>query len=381
MSDIRLLSLTDTERLHSWVELCGSADLFASHKWLAVERAECGPWIPTASGCLARMENQQLTAGVTLQKFDSSVDDVIIRVDKMLHSHPAWNELPGEQMADALLPSLMCGGWFNSRILEARTLSAGQGSAARREMIAEIVAVARKWGCASISFPYLDARNTELRADLRQADFSEIPGPNRHVFHSDYSSYAEYFGSQLRAKRRAAIKNELKKFNQPGVRTSHDPLDDSNVERIAELAHRLELKHDQVSTYEQIASWFSAIARNTRTTVFTAALEGRVFGMSMWVHHQDSMYSFHAGFDYDISRRLPAYSVVVYRLPIAFACSDRQTKYLEYGVGGDQAKLSRGCQAVPGVLCVKPLSPTAEAVVARLQTVPASDAGAVGDWV
>ncbi|MFE0798488.1 GNAT family N-acetyltransferase, partial [Streptomyces mutabilis] len=191
----------------------------------------------------------------------------------------------------------------------------------------------------------------------------------------------EYFDHVLRKKTRNQIRRELKRFNEAGVKTAHELMDDSNVEKLAQLAHNLELKYGQKSTFEQMAGWFSTIAANTRTSVFTAELDSRLFAMSMWVHYEGRMYGFHCGFDYEVGERLHTYSVVVYRLPIAFACSDPDTQHLEYGVGGDHAKLTRGTEAIPQVLSVKPLTAKAEAVVARLQDVPDGHAGPVGTWV
>ncbi|MFF5336192.1 GNAT family N-acetyltransferase [Streptomyces sp. NPDC013181] len=381
MTDIQLLSLAEAQRSRDWAGLCGSADLFAHPTWLAVERTGSGPWVPAESACLALSENGRTTMGMTLQQFDTSVDDVIVRPDRMMRSHPAWRDLAEDELADTLLPSLVCGGWFNSRILARPGTPPGEARTARRALIAESVALGRDRGSATVVYPYLDAARTELRADLRDAGFVEIPAPNRHVFHSDYPSYDEYFGNVLKRKTRNQIRRELKRFDEAGVKTAHELMDDSNVEKLARLAHNLEVKYGQKSTYEHMAGWFSAIARHTRTSVFTAELDGRLFAMSMWVHHEGRMYGFHCGFDYEVGEGLHTYSVVVYRLPIAFACSDSGTRYLEYGVGGDHAKLTRGTEAVPQVLSVKPLTAGAEAVVARLRDVPEGLAGPVGTWV
>ena len=381
MSKVQLLSLTEAQQSQHWAGLCGSADLFAHPTWLAIERTGSGPWVPSGSGCLALTEGGRMSAGVTLQQFDATVGDVIVRADKMMHSHPAWSGLAQEELEDALLPSLMCGGWFNSRILDAPGAPQDEARTARRALIDESIAVGRRWGSASIVYPYLDTARKELRADLREAGFVEIPAPNRHVFHSDYASYDDYFDHVLRKKARNQIRRELKRFDEAGVKTAHELMDGSNVEKLAQLAHNLELKYGQKSTFEQMAGWFSAIAQHTRTSVFTAELDGRLFAMSMWVHYAGRMYGFHCGFDYEVGERLHTYSVVVYRLPIAFACSDPDTQHLEYGVGGDHAKLTRGTEAIPQVLSVKPLTSRAEAVIARLQDVPDGLAGPVGTWV
>ena len=342
MTDIELLSIADAAKSSGWAGLCGSADLFTTGKWLAVEGSRSGPWVPADRGCLISSDGQRLIGGVTLQKFDRSVDDVIIRVDKMLKSHPAWSTLPPEELEEGLLPSLMCGGWFNSRILGAPGEQAG---AARRDLIAAIITAGLQWESASVAFPYVDAMSIDLRADLQATGFVEIPAPNRFIFSSDYTSYEEYYSNVITAHSRHRIRTDLKKFYQDGVQVSHDPVDDSNVEQIAGLAHNLELKYGQTSTYNQIAAWFSVIAKNTQSTVFTAKSGDRLFAMSMWIHHEDRMYGFHCGFGQGLSRGLHAYSVVVYRIPIEFACSDPGIRYLEYGIGGDQAKLWRGAKA------------------------------------
>ncbi|WP_405773619.1 GNAT family N-acetyltransferase [Streptomyces sp. NBC_00859] len=365
MSSLRILSLTEAGELAPWAEMCSSADLFCTPPWLAVEQSGSGPWVPAASACLVAEDHLQLLAGVTLQQFDRTVDDDTCRVDKMLRALPCADGMSDAVLAGALLPSLMCGGWFNSTVLSSPRASEAAVTEARRELIARAVATGRDWGSASVFFPYVDAADAALRTDLRAAGFLELSAPARHVFDCDYPSHEAYLAA-LPSRRRVRIRKELRQFDDAGAVTGQALLDDSNVEQIATLAHTLERKYGQASTLEELTGWFSAIAKNTRTRVFTAALGGQEFAMSLWLHHENRMYGFHAGFDYDIGRGLPMYSVVGYHLPIAYGCSASDTTVLEYGISADEAKLLRGTEAMPQVLCLKPLSEQSKTVVEGL---------------
>ncbi|MGP3923512.1 GNAT family N-acetyltransferase [Streptomyces sp. 8N616] len=362
MHDIRLLSLATAGELTPWADLCGSADLFCTPQWLAVERDASGPWVPAANACLVAGDGDRLTAGVTLQQFDLTVDDDTCRVDKMVRALPEADGLTDAELAGALLPSLMCGGWFNSTVLTAPGTPVEAAATARRELIARAISTGQEWGSASVFFPYVNAADSGLRSDLREAGFLELPAPARHIFDCDHPSHDAYLAA-LPSRRRVRIRKELRQFEQAGVTTDHTPLDDSNVERIAALAHNLERKYGQLSSPEQLTSWFTAIAKNLRASVFTAELGGQVFAMTMWLHHENRLYGFHAGFDYEIGRGLPMYSVVGYHLPIAYACSSPETTVLEYGISADEAKLLRGTEAMPQVLSLKPLSDRAKAAL------------------
>ncbi|WP_329201208.1 MULTISPECIES: GNAT family N-acetyltransferase [unclassified Streptomyces] len=370
--EVRTLSLVQAGKLAPWAALCGSADLFCTPRWLAVEQAAVGPWVPTAARCLtvpapasgaapvAAVDGERLLAGITVQRFDRSVDDDTVRLDKMLAPGAGTS---ARELAGVLQPSLMCGGWFNSRVLTAPGMPERQRRPARRSLIRAAISTARSWDCPAVFLPYVDAADRGLRCDLRAAGFTEFPAPARHVFDCGFPGHAAYVET-LPSRRKVRLRKELRRFAEAGVVTAHSPLDGSNVERIAALAHGLEQKYEQVSSQEQLTQWFAAIAVNTDATVFTAALGGRPFAMSMWLRHEERLYGFHAGFDYEVGVGLPGYAVVGYHLPIAYACDEPGLTTMEYGISADEAKLLRGTEAMPQVLAVKPLTGPAERALA-----------------
>ncbi|MEU8589457.1 GNAT family N-acetyltransferase [Streptomyces sp. NPDC048664] len=365
MSELRTLSVAEAAGRDDWAELCGPADLFCTPSWLAVELDGSGPWVPAEHHCLVRLDGGRITAGLTLQLFDRTVDDVTVRVDKMLLDLPEFADRSPDELADALMPSLMCGGWFNSRVLVAGAGQDATDPAPRRELISRAVAAGRRSGSSSVFFPYVDAEEIGLRSALEEAGFVRLPALARHVFDCDHPSHADYLAS-LPSRHRVRIRGELRKMAQAGAVTSHRPLDDSNVEAVADLAWRLERRYEQTTTSERLAPWFAAIGKHVPTTVFTARLAGRDIAMSMWLHHQGRMYGFHAGFDYEAGAGLPMYSTLGFRLPIAHGCDDPATTVLEYGISTDRAKLLRGTRAMPQFLYVKPLSQRAAEVIATL---------------
>ncbi|MFI9318401.1 GNAT family N-acetyltransferase [Kitasatospora aureofaciens] len=365
MTGVRALALPEAAAREDWSRLCGPADLFCTPAWLGVELGRRGPWVPADSACLVHTDEAgRITAGLTLQQFDRRVEDVTVRVDKMLLALPDHAGRNEDGLADALMPSLMCGGWFNSRVLTADPSAAPADPAVLRALVARAVATGRRQGSACAFFPYVNAEETALRSALEEAGFIRFPALARHVLDCDYPSHADYLAS-LPSRRRVRIRAELRKFEQAGAVTSHQPLDGSNVERIAHLAWLLEHRYDQMTTSEQLTPWFAAIAEHIPTTVFTARLDGRDFAMSMWLHHQGRMYGFHAGFDYELGAGLPMYSVLGYHLPIAYGCDDPDVTVLEYGISTDEAKLLRGTRAMPQYLYLKPLTErAAQAAVA-----------------
>ncbi|GHF52434.1 hypothetical protein GCM10010218_37370 [Streptomyces mashuensis] len=362
----RLLTLAEAGRSASWAALCDSDDLFCTAPWLAVERDAVGPWVPARSACLVRTDGDHVVAGVTLQQFDRAVGDETCRVDKMVRSLTGCDDTLGAELEAALLPSLMCGGWFNSTVLTPPGLPGPAAGAARRAAIAEAVATARSWGSPSVCFPYVDGADAGLRAALRDAGFRELPAPARHVLDCDHPSYDAYLAT-LPSRRRVRMRKEWRQFQEAGVVTDQVPLEGATVERAAALAHRLDQKYGESSTAGQLTEWFAAIARHVPATVFTASLEGRVFAMTLWLHCGERLYGFHAGFDYEVGRGLPMYSVVGYHLPIAYGCAHPGVKVLEYGISADEAKLLRGTRALPQTLALLPLTPRAEAVLTKLE--------------
>lgn len=358
-----LVSLGHAAACGRWAQMCGPADLFSSPPWLAVEREGVGPWVPRANGCLVHADGKTILAGLTVQQFDLDVDDETVRLDKMFPADSIVLTHPAHELAEAMQPSLMCGTWFNSTVLTAPALPADQTAQARRELIDAAVDLGRDWQAAAVFFPFVNAADTGLRSTLQDAGFIEFAAPDRHVFDCGHSNYDEFVTS-LRSRRRTRLRKEIANIERSGLQTGHTSMTDSIVGHIALLAHRLEEKYEQRSTHEQMKTWFSAIARHTDAIVFTAAkVDGPPVAMSMWIRHQDRLYGFHAGFDYEHCHGLPLYSLVGYHLPMRFACAHPDISVLEYGVGSDEAKLLRGTTALPQVLCVKPLSPRSRQIL------------------
>ncbi|MGH3844702.1 MAG: GNAT family N-acetyltransferase [Pseudonocardiaceae bacterium] len=363
MTATDLLSLDQAAACGQWARMCGPADLFCTPQWLAVEREAVGPWVPRVNGCLIRADEETILAGLTVQQFDLDVDDETVRLDKMFPPESAVLAYPAHEVAEAVQPSVMCGTWFNSTVLTAPGLLAERATRARRDLLAAAVDLSCEWQGVAMFFPFVDAADTGLRDALRDAGFIEFAAPARHVFDCDYTDYAEFVDS-LRSRRRTRLRKEIADIERSGLRTELITINESTVDRVAWLAHQLEDKHGQRSTYDQIGAWFSAIARHTETIVFTAArTDGPPVAMSMWIHYQDRLYGFHAGFDYEHCQGLPMYSLVGYHLPMRFGCARPDISVLEYGVSSDQAKLLRGTKALPQVLCVKPLSPKARRIL------------------
>ncbi|MBM7084777.1 GNAT family N-acetyltransferase [Micromonospora humidisoli] len=363
MTGVRLLRLDEAAAMTAWAELCGPADLFNAPAWLAVEREAVGPWVPRANGCLVRAEGETVLAGVTVQQFGLDVDDETVRLDKMFPADSPVLGHPAEVLAGALQPSLMCGTWFNSSILTPPHAPAGRTDRARQELVDAVVDLADDWGSAAVFFPFVDAADTGLRRTLREAGFVEFAAPARHIFECGHGDYDEFVAS-LPSRKRNRLRREFAAVERAGVRTAVEPLDATTVDHAARLAHLLEQKYGQCSSYEQFQAWFDAIARHTEALVFTAARDaGPPVAMSMWIHHQGRLYGFHAGFDYERCQGLPMYSLVGYHLPMRYGFADAGTSVLEYGVGSDEAKRLRGTTALPQVLCVKALSRRARLVL------------------
>jgi predicted N-acyltransferase len=317
--------------------------------------------VPRASACLTGVAGGAIVAGAVAQQFDRDVHDETVRLDKMLSREvrARWDD-----PVQALQPSLMCGTWFNSTVLTAPGLSGPERAEARRELVDAVVEQGRRWGCATVFFPFLDAADVELRAILRDAGFAEYPAPARHVFDSDVPDY-ETFVASLPSRKRYRLNRERAAVREAGLRTVTAALDGSTVEQAARLAHLLERKYEQRSTLDEMVAWFDAIARHTDAVVFTASRgTDPPIAMSLWIHHRDRMYGFHTGFDYDQCQGLPMYSLAGYHLPIEYACARPDIRVLEYGSSSDQAKLIRGTTSMAQVLCVKPLVERARPLLA-----------------
>ncbi|MFD5146105.1 peptidogalycan biosysnthesis protein [Streptomyces sp. NPDC058401] len=339
-----------------WSGLVTDEDLFTSPEWLRIEEEPVGPWHSKDRAYLAAVGPRGAEAGLIALLFDESVTEPLCRTDLYVAGlDPALDQ---DALSRDLLPCVMAGGWFNSRVLLAPGLSGG----ARRQAVESLVAAAEDFAAdssaGSIAFSCVGAQQHELRSVLTDAGYLALPTGPRHVMSVGWDEYAGYLGS-LRSRQRLRVRKEHQRILDSDVSTRVERMDGSNVADVARLARAVEGKYEMDATSDQLEEWFRAIAAAPIPNVlFTADRKGARCASTLWLSRGRHLYGFHSGADYELSDGLPTYFETAYRMPMDYACASAGSiGVLEYGVDSDRAKLNRGSTALDQYVYLKATSP------------------------
>jgi predicted N-acyltransferase len=354
----------------AWDALAGPDDFFLSASWTrSVEHMR-----PQAPVHLAAVDDQgRLQAVLPSYLIDVSASSPFIRPDLMvarLRQERVLPKAPPDLAALAgLLPCLHCG---SRQVGDSRMLLAGgQPPNAKAALVASLVQAAveaaRDRGAASVSFPYVDEARTLLRATLRDAGFAEFCSGWRCVFDVP-PAFADYL-HQLSASRRSQVRREQRRLAESGVRFTASRLTAASASRLAPLEAQLVARHGGARTADELAAMLRALGEQMaeRTVLFEAWAGAVLVGFTVFLRWQDRLHLANVGLDETWRTSLPLYFGLAFYEPIAFAV-DLGVRLVDYGMGSQWAKVSRGCRPVQQFGYLRALDPARQAAVLSLTT-------------
>lgn len=345
--------------VHDWDNLVGPDDLFLSHRWLRVveETARTPMWY----WCLRRAGEP--VAALATARATADVPWVAGRVDHLL-DRCATEGFDGaadlvrrlDGGAGALLPTVHCGGRHVGRT---RLLHADTPQHAARPDVELLVAQAEKLaadtGSASVSFPYVDERDTTLGDVLRDRGYSAFTSGTYHWLPVDPAGFPAYVVA-LPRKRRVSALGERAKVHAAGLDVSHEAVTPELVGRLAELEVQLLAKYGLEWPAERSAAAISTAAARfgEDASVLLGRADGDVRGFALMLRRGDQWYARQCGFDYGYLGKLPLYYELLYYFAVERAAK-LGVATIQYGIGSDAAKRSRGCTSTRLTCHVLPL--------------------------
>lgn len=328
-----------------WDELDRPGSFYVSTPWLRVAE------IATPSDRVYLTTNGpdgHVLAGLPCYVVDSTAPLVFTRVDRvlsMLAAKRSPSRHPGDDWLSGLLPNLLCGGRQAGYTSLPRASGADADAADRLLDAAE--AAASEAGARSIAFLYVDADDSLLRESLLAADFVEFFHTHRCLLDVPWDDFDGYL-AEFSSSRRVAIKRELRKVADAGVSLETVPMTEELAPRLAELELNLVRKYGGPRTAEQLEHTLRTLARclEGRMSLSVARSDGEIYGFASLARWGNALYARHVGFDYDFQGKLPLYFSVLFYEPVRHSIQAGVAR-IEYGMESLEAKLSRGCRAVP----------------------------------
>ncbi|MFE7758014.1 GNAT family N-acetyltransferase [Streptomyces sp. NPDC057429] len=332
----------------SWDRLAGPDDAYLATRWLDVAEDTSG----AAMRYLTLTDAEGLTGALATAVADADAPWLAGRPDTVLRlcaeegrqgARELAADLPGD-LADALLPGLVCGGRHLGRTtLLSRDGHDGQEGTGDR-LLAAAERLAEEEGLRSVAFLHVDEHDTALRTLLARRGYRSFHSEGYHWLPVPQGGFAEYLAG-FSAHRRRRIGAERRAVRDAGVQIAMAPLDPADIPRFAELEATLLGKYGMSAwTPARSAAILERAlgACGPDALAATARLDGEIIGFALIVVHHDRWFAHRAGFDYAAQRGLPLYfELLFYHLVDAAARAGATV--IHYGTGSGAAKTSRGC--------------------------------------
>ncbi|MBB5936173.1 GNAT family N-acetyltransferase [Streptomyces zagrosensis] len=330
-----------------WDGLTGPDDLFLSHRWLRV--VEETARTPMRYLCVQRADQPVAALATALATAD--VPWVAGRIDHLLDrcadegfdgAADLMRRLAGG--ATSLLPTVHCGGRHvgRTRVLHA----AGPLHASREDvelLVAEAEKIAADSSSASVSYPYVDERDTVLVEVLRDRGYSSFTSGNYHALPIDPAGFSAYVAA-LPRKRRLSVLSERGRVRAAGLNITHEPVTPQIIGTLAELEVQLLAKYGLSWPVERSAAAIGTAAARFEddASVLLGRADGAIRGFALMLRRGDQWYARQCGFDYGFLGKLPLYYELLYYFAVERA-AELGVATIQYGIGSDTAKRSRGC--------------------------------------
>ncbi len=331
----------------AWDALAGPADFWLTCRWLDVVEATAGVpmaylWTERAGTPVACLATATATAAVP---WALGRPDVLLRLAAQSHLPGAAEflaVLPGDP-TEQLMPTLLAGGRHTG---STRMLC---GPDATPADITALAAAAEELGrqaqAATVCYLYLDEHDRTLADVLTRRGY-------RHFTTGEYCSLqvpTDGFDGYLAAlprKRRQAVTADRRRIQAAGVTVTAEALDQSDLDRFAELESGLLAKYGIDLRPPQLLPLLRQLRDGFGDDAFAmvARADGAVRGFALILRHNDTWYARQTGYDYAYQQRTGAplyFELLYYRLIEQAAAAG--VRAVHYGLGSADTKRSRGC--------------------------------------
>ncbi|MGC5363879.1 GNAT family N-acetyltransferase [Streptomyces sp. DT24] len=346
-----------------WEDLLRPEDLFLGGDWLRVAQRTAGSpmrYVARLGGDGAAGNGAGAGAGPDLPVIDAALATalatekspwVLGRPDTLLRfsaeagragAAELLAELPGPP-AEALLPSLVCGGRHMGRSRVPRGPATGRTAVAQLVARAEEIAVEHE--AASVAFPFVEGGDEVLRQVLADRGYRSHLSGRYSSLPVTPGGFEDYL-LRLSAKRRRRVRTERRRLAEAGVEMRMETLSTALIPRLGRLEEELMAKYGIAWTAAQTEEVLREMAANfgDDAVVTLAVGDGLIRGFGTMIRFRDHWYARQAGFDYGYQRKLALYFETLYYFPVEMAARNGITT-IHYGLGSEEAKLSRGCVA------------------------------------
>ncbi|MCE7008167.1 GNAT family N-acetyltransferase [Kibdelosporangium philippinense] len=334
-----------------WQDLLGVEDFFQTPRWLAVQERNGG----TTLDFLIRRQAGVPVAGLVAAWATDKVPWLLARPDALLkHSVAAGKEGAERCLAevarndpDSLLPALVCGGRHLGRT---RTLTApGADPSDVDALVEHAEQIALERGAASVCFPHVDARDTDLIELLDKRGYSWHSSEHYSWLPVPSGGFDEFLAGMTQHRRRR-VRLERRAIAEAGVEVHVEPLTKALAPRLGELDANLLAKYGNPGSPEYSAgllSWISEVM-GSDALVSLATKDSEIIGFGLVLRSsargEEQWFGHRAGFDYAAQGKLQLYYEVLYYRVLEAAAQAGAT-VLHAGIGSTDAKLARGCLA------------------------------------
>lgn len=350
-ADVRHVADAATLPAAGWNSLVGVEDFFQTPRWLVVQERNSG----TTMDFLVQHRDGAPVAGLVAAWADDSVPWLLARPDAMLtqavaagvpEAEHCLTETAGGDVT-SLLPSLVCGGRHLGRT---RTL-AGDGALPSdlEALVEHAEQLAEERGAASVCFPHVDVRDTDLVALLESRGFRSHTSAHYAWLPIPPGGFDQFLGEMSKHRRRR-VRLERRALAEAGVEVHLEPLTKALAPRLGELDSNLLKKYGNPASPEHSAGLLTWIAEvmGDDAMVSVARQNGSIIGFGMVLRSrargEEHWFGHRAGFDYDAQGKLPLYYDVLY-YRVLDAAAQAGVSVLHAGIGSVEAKLARGCLA------------------------------------
>ncbi|MFC7490496.1 MULTISPECIES: GNAT family N-acetyltransferase [unclassified Knoellia] len=323
------VSVEDAERA-GWDALLTTEDGFQQTSYLGMQQRLLGDRLHLTCA----FDGPDLAAGLVTVDTDADSPWTMARPDLLL-----------DLDASASLPALTCGGRHlgNTRAL----LRSPHDATALRSLLEEASARAAGADDRCVYFPHV-RDDDPLSAQLAAAGFTGTRVDPYCVLPVE-GGFDDYL-SRLSQSRRRGIRRDRKEVREAGFVLELVPLDQCDLDRLAELDVALLRKHGNDAKTAQSRSVLEGLLDGPQVVVTTASRDGVVAGFGVMIEHTregaTQWFGNRAGFDYEMQGDIPLYFEVLFYSPLEWA-HERGVEAIHVGMGSTDAKVSRGAVAHP----------------------------------
>jgi uncharacterized protein len=352
-----------------WGSTLSVDDFFLSQPWLKVVEATAR--VPMRYLVAHRADRP--VAALATALLDDSAPWSLGRPDRLLALGVAEGRAGAAELRDALpddlagalLPTLVCGGRHLGRTRMGLSAEASRDDVHTLVELAEQVAETR--GARSVCFLYTDERDEPLRAVLDARGYA-CHESARYCWLSVPDGGFDGYLAGLSAHRRRRVRAERRRLRDAGIEMRLEPLEPAIVDRLADLETQLFAKYGMTAWQPRLSAELLHQVRTVlgeRAVVSVARAGGKIRGFGLLLRFGDQWFVHRTGFDYEFQAEyqpesrsgLPLYNEVNYHYPLEY--TERfGIRDIHYGIGSTEAKLLRGCQSTRQFSYLRPLPVT-----------------------